>query len=57
MSAVKVAEYAIDGLEKNKAVIIPGRANKIFRIIPAEIKLLAIALLKSQGVNITDKIE
>ncbi|MFG6349169.1 MAG: SDR family NAD(P)-dependent oxidoreductase [Lachnospiraceae bacterium] len=46
MSAVKVAEYAIDGLEKNKAVIIPGRANKIFRIIPAEIKLLAIALLK-----------
>ncbi len=46
MSAVKVAEYAIDGLEKNKAVIIPGRANKVFRIIPAEIKLMVVALLK-----------
>jgi len=46
MSAVKVAEYAIDGLEKNKAVIIPGRANKVFCIIPAEIKLMVVALLK-----------
>ncbi|MCI9079458.1 MAG: SDR family NAD(P)-dependent oxidoreductase [Lachnospiraceae bacterium] len=46
MSAVKVAEYAIDGLERNKAVIIPGKTNKIFRIIPAEIKLMAVALLK-----------
>ena len=46
MSAVKVAEYAVDGLEKNKAVIIPGRTNRIFRIIPAEIKLMAVALLK-----------
>ena len=49
MSAVKVAEYAIDGLEKNKAVIIPGRTNKLFRIIPAEIKLIAVALLKKPG--------
>lgn len=46
MSAVKVAEYAIDGLCKNKAVIIPGKTNKLFRVIPSEIKLIAISLLK-----------
>ncbi|MCX4327257.1 MAG: SDR family NAD(P)-dependent oxidoreductase [Lachnospiraceae bacterium] len=46
MSAVKVAEYAADGLCKNKPVIIPGKTNKLFSIIPSEIKLIAISLLK-----------
>lgn len=51
MSAIKVAEYAIDGLEKNKAVIIPGKANKFFCIIPSELKLMAVAFLKKPGLR------
>lgn len=43
MPAGKVAEYAIDGLEKNKAVIIPGNINKALKLIPSKLKLVVIA--------------
>ena len=48
MPAGKVAEYAIDGLEKDKAVIIPGNMNKIFKIIPSGVKLAAVAVMKNK---------
>lgn len=46
MPAGKVAEYAIDGLERDKAVIVPGKMNKVFRMVPSEIKLAVIAGMK-----------
>ena len=49
MSVGKVAEYAVEGLENNKEVIIPGTWNKIFRIIPSTIKLKIISVMKSKG--------
>lgn len=46
MPAGKVAEYAVDGLEKNRAVIIPGNIDKMLRIVPSGIKLIAVACIK-----------
>ena len=46
MPAGKVAEYAADGLWKNKAVIVPGRINRIIRVVPSGIKLAVIARMK-----------
>ena len=46
MPAGKVAEYAADGLWKNKAVIVPGRINRIIRAVPSGIKLAVIARMK-----------
>ncbi|HBA97413.1 MAG TPA: short-chain dehydrogenase [Lachnospiraceae bacterium] len=49
MPAGKVAEYAVDGLEKNKAVIIPGNINKILKAVPSGIKLAAVAYMKKHN--------
>lgn len=51
MPAGKVAEYAIEGLEKNQAVVIPGKTNRIFCIVPSGIKMAVIARMKKQDLS------
>ena len=46
MSPGRVAECAVDGMEKNKAVIVPGKLNRFLRTIPSAIKLHGVAILK-----------
>ena len=43
-----VAECAVDGLEQNKAVIIPGRINRVLRFVPPCIKAYGVAFLKKK---------
>lgn len=49
MSVGKVAEYAVEGLENDKEVIIPGTWNKVFRAIPSSLKLKVISIMKRNG--------
>lgn len=46
MPAGKVAAEAIRGLEKNKELIIPGIGNRLLQLLPEQIKLFGVALLK-----------
>ena len=46
MSPDKVAEIACNAMEKGKKVIVTGRLNQLLRIVPSEIKMKAIAIMK-----------
>lgn len=46
MSAEKTAKIAVDGLMKNKGVIVPGVINNILRIIPSGVKMYFVEVLK-----------
>lgn len=46
MSADKVAACAVEGLMKNKEMIVPGLLNRILRLVPVRIKLFGVAMLK-----------
>lgn len=46
MPAKKVAEYGYRKLMQNKEVAVPGIINKIFRVIPANIKIFFVAIIK-----------
>lgn len=46
MSAEKTAKIAVDGLMKNKGVIVPGVINNILRIVPSGVKMYFVEMLK-----------
>lgn len=46
MSAEKTAKIAVDGLMKNKGVIVPGVINNILRIVPSGVKMYFVEVLK-----------
>ncbi|MBU5477664.1 SDR family NAD(P)-dependent oxidoreductase [Eubacterium sp. MSJ-13] len=46
MSAEKTAKIAVDGLMKNKGVIVPGVINNILRIVPSGVKMYFVEILK-----------
>lgn len=48
MSPDRVAKIAYSGLMKNQEVIIPGILNRTMRLIPANLKVKGIALLKKR---------
>lgn len=44
-----VAEYAIHGLMRDKAIIVPGLMNKVSRILPSAWKIALVAKMKDLG--------
>ena len=46
MSAEKTAKIAVDGLMKNKGVMVPGVINNILRIVPSGVKMYFVEMLK-----------
>ena len=46
MSAEKTAKIAVDGLMKNKGVMVPGVINNILRIVPSGVKMYFVEILK-----------
>ena len=48
MKPERVAATAYAGLRKERDVIIPGALNKVLRIVPAGVKLNAVAKMKKK---------
>ncbi|HBJ05720.1 MAG TPA: short-chain dehydrogenase [Erysipelotrichaceae bacterium] len=46
MSAEKTAKIAVDGLMRNRGVIVPGVINNILRIVPSGVKMYFVEMLK-----------
>ncbi len=46
MSPERVAKEAWEGLNADKAVVVPGMINRLLRLVPAQIKAYGVALLK-----------
>ena len=48
MKPERVAAIAYAGLQKDRDVIVPGVLNQILRIVPAGVKLTAVAKMKKK---------
>lgn len=46
MSAEKTAKIAVDGLMRNRGIIVPGVINNILRIVPSGVKMYFVEMLK-----------
>lgn len=46
MAPERVAKEAWDGMLAGKAVVVPGRINRLLRLVPAQLKAYGVALLK-----------
>ena len=46
MSAERTAKIAVDGLMRGRGVIVPGIINNVLRLIPSEIKMYFVGVLK-----------
>lgn len=46
MSAEKTAKIAVDGLMRNRGVIVPGVINNILRIVPSGVKMYFVGIMK-----------
>lgn len=47
MSAEKTAKIAVDGLMRNRGIIVPGVINNILRIVPSGVKMYFVEMLKN----------